>query len=127
MARLPPLRATPSGQAGTVDFYRYCLQSLGRSSNGKQRGEIHPFLIEKHKQTRIAVGHRVAVNRDLTDLSVPFNRCREWKKYEGENPLRSVKKMDEPLTKLRFLSDGGDASRSKYSQFAFWNLLWTRF
>ena len=90
---------------GTVDFCRYCLQSLGRSFNGKKLGEIHPFLIEKHKQLRIAAGHRVAINRELAALSVLFNRCREWKKYEGENPLRSVKKIDEPLTRLRFLSD----------------------
>jgi integrase len=67
--------------------------------------EIHPFLIEKHKQARIADGHRVAINRELTALKVLFNRCRDWKKYEGENPVRSVKQIDEPLNRLRFLSN----------------------
>ena len=63
------------------------------------------FLIEKHKQLRISEGHRVAVNRELAALSVLFNRCREWKKFEGDNPVRSVKKIDEPLNRLRFLTD----------------------
>ena len=47
----------------------------------------------------------MAINRELAALSVLFNRCREWKKYEGENPLRSMKKIDEPLTRLCFLSE----------------------
>jgi len=106
--------AKANKRPGTVDFYRYSLQSLGRSINGKKLSEIHPFLIEKHKQKRVAEGHRVAVNRELAALSVLFNRCREWKKYEGENPLRSVKKIDEPLTKLRFLS--GDEEKALLDQ-----------
>jgi len=47
----------------------------------------------------------VAINRELAALRVLFSRCREWKRYERDNPLRSVKKIDEPMTKLRFLSD----------------------
>jgi hypothetical protein len=83
--------AQANKRAGTVDFYRYCLQSLGGSFYGKTLSQIHPFLIEKHKQARIAVGYRVAINRELAALSVLFNRGREWEKYEGENPVRSVK------------------------------------
>jgi hypothetical protein len=33
---------------------RYCLQLLGGSFSGQKLGEIHSFLIEKHKQARIA-------------------------------------------------------------------------
>ena len=106
--------ARANKRPGTVDFYRYCLQSLGRSFSGKKLSEIHPFLIEKHKQGRIAAGHRVAINRELAALSVLFNRCREWKKFQGDNPVRSVKKIDEPLNRLRFLS--GDEEESLLRQ-----------
>jgi len=68
-------------------------------------GQIHPFLIDKHKQKRIAAGHRVAVNRELAALSAMFNRCMEWGKFEGVHPVRKVERLDEPLSRLRFLSD----------------------
>jgi integrase len=97
--------AKANKRTGTAEFYGYCLKALGRSFSGRKLSEIHPFLIEKHKQLRISEGHRVAVNRELAALSVLFNRCREWKKFEGDNPVRSVKKIEEPLTRLRFLSE----------------------
>jgi hypothetical protein len=37
-------------RSGAVTFYMYCLQSLGRSFNGKKLGEIHPFMIEKQNR-----------------------------------------------------------------------------
>ena len=46
-------------------------------------GEIHPFLIEKHKQMRLAKGFRVAVNREVAALSVLFNRMIDWGRFEG--------------------------------------------
>ena len=32
-----------------------------------------------------------------------FNRCREWRVFEGENPVTPVKLLKEPKTKVRFL------------------------
>lgn len=102
--------ARANKKPGTAEFYGYCMQSLSRSFAGKNLGEIHPFLIEKHKQMRIAEGHRVAVNRELAALSALFNRCKEWKKFEGQSPVRSVKKLDEPLSRVRYLSEQEEAA-----------------
>ncbi|MCI0625908.1 MAG: site-specific integrase [Acidobacteria bacterium] len=105
--------AEANKRPGTAEFYRYCLQSLARTFAGKKLSEIHPFLIEKHKQMRIAEGYRVAVNRDLACLSSLFNRCKEWRKYEGENPAHSVKKLDEPLNRVRYLTEQEEAALLK--------------
>jgi integrase len=71
--------------------------------------QIHSFAIEKYKQARLDAGHRVAVNRELSALSAMFNRSIEWKKFEGSNPKRKVKKVKEALTRLRFLSEAEEA------------------
>jgi integrase len=89
---------------GTVEFYACCFKALGRSFAGTKLSDIHPFLIEKYKQMRVREGHPVGANRELTALKVLFNRCRDWRKFEGENPVRTVKRLDEPLTKVRFLT-----------------------
>jgi integrase len=102
--------ARANKKPGTAEFYQYCMQSLSRSFAGKNLVEIHPFLVEKHKQMRIGEGHRVAVNRELAALNALFNRCREWRKFDGENPVRSVKKLDEPLNRLRYLSEEEEAA-----------------
>jgi hypothetical protein len=93
----------PGQQAArTVEFYGYCLKALEGSFAGKKLSEIH--LIEKHKQKRLAEGFKVEVSRELTCLNALFNRCQERKKFEGENPVRSVKRIDELLNRVRFLS-----------------------
>jgi len=89
----------------TVGFYRSCFHRLRESFKGLMLSQIHPFLVEKHKQKRIAAGHRVAVNRELAAVSAMFNRCLDWGKFEGINPVRKVERLDEPLSRLRFLSD----------------------
>jgi hypothetical protein len=79
---------------------------VGRFLQGKDaEPDSHPFLIEKHKQTHIAAGHMVAVNRELSALSAVFTRSIEWGKFEGPNPKRKVKKVKEALTRLEFLSE----------------------
>lgn len=62
----------------TLAFYESCFTRLDESFRGKMLSQIHPFLIEKHKQARLAAGHKVAVNRELAALSSMFNRCIEW-------------------------------------------------
>jgi integrase len=94
----------------TRGFYRDCLQALGKSFHGRKLSEIHPFLIEKHKQSRIAKGFRVAANRDLATLSVLFNRSKEWKQFDGDNPVRSVGRLDEPKNRLRYLTEQEESS-----------------
>jgi integrase len=94
----------------TAGFYRDCLQALGKSFYGRKLSEIHPFLIEKHKQARIANGFRVVANRDLATLSVLFNRSKEWKQFDGDNPVRSVGRLDEPKNRLRYLTEQEESS-----------------
>jgi integrase len=62
---------------------------------------------------RITEGHRVAVNRELATLSALFNRCKEWKKFEGENPVQSVDRLDEPKNRIRYLSEQEEAALLK--------------
>jgi integrase len=88
----------------TVKTYRVETKQLMNSFKGKKLSEIHPFLIEKHKQSRIQDDAKVSANRELTCLKNIFNRCIEWKKFDGDNPAESVKTTKEPRTRLRFLT-----------------------
>ncbi len=85
--------------------YSQCLGQLEKSLGGKKLSQIHPFLIEKHKQKRVAEHACVAANREITVLKILYNRLIDWKKYEGENPARKVKKLEESEGKLRFLTE----------------------
>jgi len=62
-----------------------------------------PFLVEKHKQQRIKAGAIARANRELAVLKSLFNRCREWRLFEGDNPVESVKLLKEPRQRLRLL------------------------
>jgi hypothetical protein len=61
------------------------LRRLAESFSGKRLSQISSFLVEGHKQRRIHDGARVRANRELATLKAVFNRCREWKLFEGEN------------------------------------------
>ena len=83
--------------------YTECLRRLAESFSGVRLSQISPFQIEAHKQRRVQAGARVRANRELGVLKALFNRCREWKLFEGENPVVSVKFLKEPRQRLRFL------------------------
>ena len=95
--------AMSNKKPGTAQAYRECLRRLSESFTGKHLSEVSPFLVEKHKQRRIQAGARVRANRELATLKAVFNRCREWKLFEGDNPVTSVKMVKEPRQRLRFL------------------------
>lgn len=42
-------------------------------------------------------------NRELAVLKALFNRCLEWKLFEGDNPVTGVKAIKEPQQRLRYL------------------------
>src|SRR5262245_50542990 len=88
----------------TVSSYRDCVKQLQKSFQGKKLSEIHPFLIEKHKQKRLAEGVRVAVNRELTCLKEIFYKAIDWNKFDGPNHARKTKKLDEAVSRVRLLS-----------------------
>lgn len=95
--------AEASKKPATVKDYKECLRRLSESFSGTRLSALSPFLVEKHKQQRIQAGARVRANRELAVLKSVFNRCREWKLFEGENPVESVKMLKEPRQRLRFL------------------------
>jgi len=97
------LWATASKKTGTARAYEECLRRLAESFGGKRLSQISSFLIEGHKQRRIQAGARVRANRELAVLKSLFNRCREWKLFDGENPVCAVKLTKEPRQRLRFL------------------------
>src|SRR5262249_54445397 len=43
-------------------------------------------------------------NRELTCLKEIFYKATDWGSFEGLNPARKVRKIDEPLNRVRFLS-----------------------
>jgi integrase len=51
----------------------------------------------------------VKCNRELAVLKSLFNRCLEWKKFEGENPVKGVQFLKESKGRLRFLSHEEEA------------------
>ena len=51
----------------------------------------------------------VMVNRELACLRALYNRCREWGKYEGDNPAARVKALRESRGRLRFLEHAEEA------------------
>ena len=95
--------AEANKKPGTARAYKGCLRRLAESFSGTRLGALSPFLVEKHKQIRIAAGARVRANRELAVLKSLFNRCRAWRLFEGDNPVTSVKMLKEPRRRLRFL------------------------
>ena len=93
----------------TLRSYVQCTNQLEKSFRGMKLSEIHTFLIEKHKQRRAAEDAKIAANREITCLKTLYNRCIDWRRYEGENPARKVKKFEESEGKLRFLSEEEEA------------------
>lgn len=95
--------ATASKKPGTTHYYKECLRRLSESFAGKRLGSISPIDVERHKQIRIQSGARVRANRELAVLKALFNRCLEWKLFEGDNPVTGVKAIKEPQQRLRYL------------------------
>jgi integrase len=103
-----------NNRPNTLASYQTSIRQLAGFFGGKHLGEITAFLIEKYKLTRLETGARrfhrskgarVAINRELACLSTLFNRSMTWKKYEGQNPVRGVKRFEESRGKVRFLSE----------------------
>ena len=96
-------------KANSVESYRRCFKKLAAFFGGKRLGEISPFLVEKYKQERVTAGAKVRVNRELAALKSTFNRCREWGKFEGENPVEKVKMRKEARGSERFIDHEQEA------------------
>ena len=101
--------AEANKKPGTAHYYKECLRHLATSFGGMRLSTLSPFLVEKHKQTRLKAGARVRANRELATLKALVNRVREWKLFEGENPVATVKMTKEPRQRLRFLEPDEEA------------------
>ncbi|MBN2320902.1 MAG: site-specific integrase [Acidobacteria bacterium] len=89
----------------TAAGYESIINRLKESFEGKTLGQIHPFLIEKYKQKRLAEGAKVSVNRELSRLRTLYNLCITWRKYEGPNPASRYQRAPESRGRIRFLTE----------------------
>ena len=74
-----------------------------RYFSGKYLHEITAIEIERFKNDEIKINSPATVNRKLARLKALFNKAIQWKKFEGENPVRGIKFLKEDNHKLRFL------------------------
>ena len=93
----------------TAQTYRQCVKALAVSFAGRRLSTISAFDVERHKQARLKAGVRVMVNREREVLRALYNRCREWGKYDGDNPVVKVKGVRESEGRLRFLDPEEEA------------------
>ncbi len=94
----------------TAKSYGECLTQLKKSFAGKRLSTLHPFLIEKHKRARLEAGAKVMPNRELSVLRAMFNRALALGTYEGDNPVKAVKRVKESEGRLRFLEPAEEAA-----------------
>jgi integrase len=101
----------------TLKCYGEFFGQLTEFFGGKNLSSIHPFLIEKYKRKRLNEGAKVAVNRELSCLKNIFNRCIEWKKFEGANPVKGIQMVKETRGRTRWLNhDEEDMLRAGASE-----------
>jgi integrase len=94
----------------TIRTYRQCVDRVKAAFPGRCLGEISAFDLERYKRARIATGVTVMVNRELACLRALYNRCREWGKYDGDNPAARVKALRESAGRIRFLEPAEEAA-----------------
>ncbi|TDI18396.1 MAG: site-specific integrase [Acidobacteria bacterium] len=103
--------ARANKRPNTVRSYGGSAGRLTEFFGSRKLSEISPFLIEKYKLKHIGAGKRrkadgkVLVNRDTATLTNIFNRCLDWGKCEGPNPVLKVKRFKESKGRVRFLTE----------------------
>jgi integrase len=95
--------AAANNRAHTLRGYQQHLDKLGETIGQKNLSEISPFLLEKHKQKRIADDAPVGFNRELGTLRTLINWCVDTGKFEGANPTKKIKRIQESRGRERFL------------------------
>ena len=107
----------------TAKLYGECLTQLKQSFAGKRLSELHPFLIEKHKRARHEAGAKVMPNRELSVFREIFYRAIALGTYEGDNPVKAVKRLKETRPLPRARGGGrapGRASASRTERWCSW-------
>ena len=101
--------ATTNKRPRTVRVYRQQLERLAVSFSTKTLAHISSFDVERHKRDRAEQGARIQANREIAVLKNLFNKAKDWGLYEGENPARGVKFLEEPKRRLRYLEPSEEA------------------
>jgi integrase len=96
--------AKANTRPNTFRSYSQHLGAMKPLFGGKRLSEISAFLIEKYKQQRIADGVRPSFNRELGTLKTLFNWALDKGKFEGANPARKVKRLEESKGRERTLT-----------------------
>jgi integrase len=65
---------------------------------------------EKHKRGRLEAGAKVMPNRELSVLRALFNRAVALGTFEGDNPVKAVKRLKESKGRVRFLEPAEEAA-----------------
>lgn len=69
----------------------------------KRLGQITAFDLERYKRQRVEAKAPVSANRELAVLKALINRCQDWGRFEGDNPVRRVKFLRESRGRVRYL------------------------
>lgn len=88
----------PESQLGRIKVVKEHFK--GQSLNEIDTRMIRQFLSEIRAQFKPAT-----FNRYLSLLRCMFNRAKEWKLLEGENPTDGIKKLSEENERCRWLTD----------------------
>ena len=92
----------PHQQMGRVNIIRdYFDKQLLNQIDARM---IRRFLSEKRETLKPAT-----VNRYLSMIRCMFNKAREWKMLDGENPTNGMKKLPEDNERCRWLTDKDQA------------------
>lgn len=102
--------ASTNKRPRTLRVYKQQLGKLEESFASKRLSQISAFDIERHKKVRTEQGARVVINRELAVLKNLFNKCILWGKFDGQNPVRGVKMMEEPRRRVRYLEPAEEAA-----------------
>ncbi|HYK90286.1 MAG TPA: tyrosine-type recombinase/integrase [Acidobacteriota bacterium] len=89
-------------RANTHRSYETCLDSMTDFFKGKNLSEISPFLLESWKKQRKDEAP-VGFNRELGTLKTMFNWCIDNGRFQGANPCRKVKRLQESHGRERAL------------------------
>ena len=95
--------AKANTRPNTFRSYRQHLEAMKPLFGGKRLSGISPFLIERHKQARLKAGMRPSFNRELGTLKTLFNWAIDRGRFEGANPARKVKRVEESKGRERTL------------------------
>ena len=80
------------------------IRALKRYIGNKCLHEITPLAIEEIKERRHKEGvSPLTVNKTLACLKTIFNKAIDWGKFDGQNPMRKIKKLKVDNKRLRYL------------------------